>query len=166
MLAFVVAQKTAYKNIRHFNQILYLLSFSFFLLRFLSLLLVVWDILESFPGWLSPCLIELSCGMNQKVNLRELVFEIEKDKLERIQRRAMAIIFPNINYSEALNKASLPKVPRERQHSLCKNMFKQITINVNCKIHELLPPRNESIVNTKNNRTFRIPVAKTNRFEK
>jgi len=33
-----------------------------------------------------------------------------QDELERIQRRAMAIIFPNINYSEALDKASLPKV--------------------------------------------------------
>ena len=47
------------------------------------------------------------------------------DDIERIQRRAMRIIFPNLSYCEALNKAGIPTLS-ERRESLSLNYLKTL----------------------------------------
>ena len=55
------------------------------------------------------------------------------DDIERIQRRAMRIIFPNLSYCEALNKAGIPTLS-ERRESLSIKLFEDIVSNEHHKL--------------------------------
>ena len=85
--------------------------------------------------------------------------------IERIQRRALKIIYPNLSYQEALVKSGLQNL-HNRQDLLCRKTFKNIVEDPNHKLHSLLPPVNvEYQYNLRNKRFFRLPKCKTNRFK-
>ena len=84
------------------------------------------------------------------------------DEIERIQRRALRIIFPGCNYNEGLTKAGLPTL-YERRRTLCKDLFNKIAHGSH-KLSHLLPTRSQQIYNLRLGRTFTTPVCKTNRF--
>ena len=85
-------------------------------------------------------------------------------ELERVQKRAMPIICPGIEYQQALVLMSLPTVV-EHHHNICTRMFESIMSNPNHKLRKLLPPLYKSNYNLRHKRTFTVPHCKTNRFK-
>ena len=86
------------------------------------------------------------------------------DELERIQKRAMQIIFPNINYQDALKNSNLLS-SYERREYLTNKLFEEICSDPNHKLHYLVPKRNETDIGLRNRRMFNFPVCKTNRLK-
>jgi hypothetical protein len=86
--------------------------------------------------------------------------------IERIQRRAMKIIFPIKSYAEALSHSKLLTL-EERRQIACDKLFKEIMEDKNHKLHPLLPDPNTDVAySLRTSRTFKIPKCKTERFKK
>ena len=74
--------------------------------------------------------------------------------LERIQKRALNIIYGyDVPYSEALVMSKLHKLSEHRSH-LCDEFFKKIVMNPNDKLHGLLPYNLSVISSLRNKRNF------------
>ena len=86
------------------------------------------------------------------------------DDLERIQRRALRIIYPFCSYREALTLSGLTSL-KSRRESLTTRLFKEILEDPNHNLHGLLPPMNETIRSLRQKRTFSIPRCKTKRYQ-
>ena len=84
------------------------------------------------------------------------------DEIERIQRRALRIIFPTCSYSEGLVKAGLPSL-YDRRSQLCKELFSNIEKGDH-KLSHLLPARPRRNYHLRSNRKFVVPDCKTNRY--
>ena len=84
------------------------------------------------------------------------------DELEGVQKRAMRIIFPFCSYNESLVESGLIKLSDRRQE-LVDKLFREVVLNEDNKLHDLLPAPNTCTMNLRNSRKFR-PVFKTNRF--
>ena len=84
------------------------------------------------------------------------------DELEGVQKRAMRIIFPFRSYNESLVESGLIKLSDRRQE-LVDKLFREVVLNEDNKLHDLLPAPNTCTMNLRNSRKFR-PVFKTNRF--
>ena len=59
--------------------------------------------------------------------------------LERLQKRALRIIFPGLSYKEALNASNLPTL-KERMELLTTTLFKEAVENKSHKLNKLLQP--------------------------
>ena len=86
------------------------------------------------------------------------------EDLERIQRRALKIIFPDLDYTTALDACNLSTLYQRRKH-LTESLFKEINDNDDHRLHSLLPPRNTSEKTLRRRRTYNIPICRTNRFK-
>ena len=75
--------------------------------------------------------------------------------LERIQKRALKIIHPELTYREALAVCNLPTLG-ERRQKLCDKRFNEVVSNPKHKLHNLLPSRNECQINLRAKRVFNI----------
>ena len=84
------------------------------------------------------------------------------DEIERIQRRALRIMFPACSYSEGLVKAGLPSL-YDRRSQLCKELFSNIEQGDH-KLSHLLPARPRRNYHLRSNRKFVVPDCKTNRY--
>ena len=62
------------------------------------------------------------------------------EELERILKRAMAIMFPSINYKGALSKANISKL-EDHHNQICSRLFKDIKSNADYISHNLLPKK-------------------------
>ena len=83
--------------------------------------------------------------------------------IERIQKRAMRIIFPALSYDESLSVAEL--VPLEaRRQQLTDKLFQQIISDPSHKLNKLLPPVNECQIKLRKKRLFKNQLFKTDRF--
>jgi hypothetical protein len=60
------------------------------------------------------------------------------DKIERVQRRALRILYPNMSYSATLATSSLPRLS-DRRDTLCKKVLDKITVP-SSRLNRLLPP--------------------------
>ena len=81
--------------------------------------------------------------------------------LERIQKRAMNIIYGyDVSYSEALVMSKLHKLFDHRSY-LCDDFFKKIILNPKDKIYGLLPNDISVTSSLKNRRNFTIPIERT-----
>ena len=58
------------------------------------------------------------------------------DQLERIQKRSLRIIYPDLSYSEALTKSSMSTF-QDRRKLLCRKLFMEIVDNKGHKLHNL-----------------------------
>ena len=90
------------------------------------------------------------------------------DQIERVQKRVLRILFPEVSYSKALREdagAGL-KTLFHRREELCSTLFKQIVeSDGQHKLAGLLPARNDNErYNFRNRRMFSIPRVKTKRF--
>ena len=85
-------------------------------------------------------------------------------ELERLQKRAMRIICPGIEYLQALALMSLPTVA-EHHYNICKRTFVCIMNNPNHKLRKLLPPLHSSKYDLRHAQKFTLPRCKTNRFK-
>ena len=86
------------------------------------------------------------------------------DDLEKLQKRALGIIFPHIPYCDALEQAGLDSL-YSRRDTLTKKLFNDIVQNTSHKLHALLPEENGSSMNLRRKNMFNYPVCKTNRFQ-
>ena len=85
-------------------------------------------------------------------------------ELERVQKRAMRIICPGIEYQQALALMSLPTVA-EHHHNICARLFESTISVLNHKLRKFLPPLCKSNYYLRHARTFTLPRCKTNRFK-
>ena len=85
------------------------------------------------------------------------------EEIERIQRRALRIIFPDCSYSAGLVKAALTTL-YDRRSTLCKEFFSDIDTLGNHKLSHLLPVRSQQNYNLRSTGAFATPVCRTNRF--
>ena len=85
-------------------------------------------------------------------------------ELERVQKRAMRIICPGIEYQQALALMSLPTVA-EHHHNICTRSFESIMSDPNHKLRKLLPPLYRSNYNLRHERTLTLLCCKTNGFK-
>ena len=86
------------------------------------------------------------------------------DELERIQKRAMQIIFPNIKYQDALKTCNLCS-SYERREYLTNKLFEEICSDPNHKLHYLVPKLNETDIGLRNRRMFNFLMCKTHRLK-
>ncbi len=66
----------------------------------------------------------------------------QSECLESIQKRAIKIIYMNLDYQEALTIAGLPTV-KQRKIDMCKKLFIQMQ-NENHRLHKLVPAKKEN----------------------
>ena len=85
-------------------------------------------------------------------------------ELERVQRRAMQIICPGIEYQHALALVNLPTVAKHH-NDICKHTFENICNDSGHKLKKLLPPLYDCKYNLRHAHTFNLPRCKTNRFK-
>ena len=73
------------------------------------------------------------------------------NEMERLQKRALRIIQPDLSYAEALVALDITSL-YERRKALSNALFDQIVRDQSHKLHDLLPPRNESTYGTRSQR--------------
>jgi hypothetical protein len=85
--------------------------------------------------------------------------------IERIQKRAMKITFPNLNYNDALETSSLESL-EEWRTNICKNLFSK-SIKSHTKMQDLLNrhPGNNNRYNLRYQNEFYPIKANTERFK-
>ena len=86
------------------------------------------------------------------------------DQIESVQRRALRIVYPSINYTQAMQAAKIP-ILYERRSNLCERLFSKM-LSPNHKLNSLVPPYNFNNYNLRHLRSFQIPVCRTDRFYK
>ena len=87
------------------------------------------------------------------------------DELESLQKRAMRIIHPFVNYRDALELANLETVYNRRRARTTK-LFQEFGKKPEHKLHRFLPKLNKCNFNLRNTRKYHVPVCKTNRLQK
>ena len=83
------------------------------------------------------------------------------DDVERVQKRALRIIHPDLSYRKALGVIPLPSLS-QRRDELCRSHFKRIT-KPSHKLYDLLPDKRTN--NLRNNDNFTHIWSCTNRFK-
>ena len=64
-----------------------------------------------------------------------------KEEIERIQKKGVRIICPNLPYRQALEASEIPLLS-QRPNDLCKSYFKKL-FNPENKLNELIPNKRE-----------------------
>ena len=83
------------------------------------------------------------------------------NEMERIQKRVMKAIFPDLEYSRALERLWIDHL--DMYHKiLCQSLFKSISNNENPRLHCLLPPSYDSQYNLRQTCKFLVSNFKTN----
>ena len=94
---------------------------------------------------------------------RSLPNYISED-LERIQRRALRIIYPDLSYSVALETAGLPKL-HERREKISTDLSDKIVCDPTHRLYSLLPQRKSCKYALRRKRDFTVPKCKTERLK-
>ena len=102
---------------------------------------------------------EYACQVFHNSLPQYLSYEIEK-----LQKRAFRIIFPELHYQEVLDLLNIPTL-YDRRETLTVKLFSDIVINDQNKLRTLLPPENSSDLPLRNMWKFQVPNFKTNRFK-
>ena len=85
------------------------------------------------------------------------------DEIERVQRRALSIISPELSYHDSLDRHGLASL-YDRRMKLCTDLFLSVS-NPSHKLYNLLPDRLFSAYNTRHRRVFNMPRFRTDRFK-
>ena len=83
--------------------------------------------------------------------------------LESIQKRALRIVYPELDYSSALHKSGLSSL-KSRRDKLCYNFFQKMQ-KQSCVIHDILPSENSSHYSLRRNKKYSLPKTRTTRFK-
>ena len=86
------------------------------------------------------------------------------NEMERLQKRALRIIQPDLSYDEALVALDITSLYGRRK-ALSNALFDQIVRDQSHKLHDLLPPRDGSTYCARSQRYFKLPICKTNMFK-
>ena len=90
--------------------------------------------------------------------------EYLSNQIERIQKRALRMLYPEERYGDALKLTGLQSLA-DRRDRLCRELFNSVSINNNHKLADLLPPLNSNNINLRSTSKYDLPVLKTNRFK-
>ena len=87
------------------------------------------------------------------------------DKIEKVQKRAFRIIYPEADYQTALNTAKCKRLD-DRRHELCCKTFKKIE-QPDCCLNHLLPPlrAEKHDRELRNNFNYCLPNCRTERHK-
>ena len=85
-------------------------------------------------------------------------------EIEQIQKRALRIIYPYVDYREALEMGNLERL-NDRREKLCEKLFREIEENEDHKLHGLLPEMNKAVYTFRTIRKYNLPTIRTNRFK-
>ena len=85
-------------------------------------------------------------------------------EMERLQKRALRIIQPDLSCAEALVALDITSLYGRRK-ALSNALFDQIARDQSHKLHDLLPPRDGSTYCARSQRYFKLPICKTNRLK-
>ena len=88
------------------------------------------------------------------------------DKIERVQKRALRILFPEKHYSDALSCANVTCLDVRREE-LCLKVWHNIQSVPASRLHHLLPPMHtiSQPYNLRNTRKTSLPKCRTERFK-
>ena len=103
-------------------------------------------------------ILEYACQISHSILSRYL-----SDDIEQIQRQALRIIFPDLQYREATKHTRLESLFGRRE-KLCNKLFTTIEKNKDHTLHEHLPVLNCKTYNLRKIRKHQIPF-KTTRFK-
>ena len=84
------------------------------------------------------------------------------EQVEKIQKRALKIIFPGTTYAECLLTANLMTL-YERRTVLCKRLFSKM-LEPTHKLNALVPPKSLQTYNLRSYPTLLVPKCRTERF--
>ena len=82
------------------------------------------------------------------------------EDLERIQRRALRITYPDLSYRAALETAGL-QILLERRQSISRDLFNEVVFNTNHSLHILLPQKRTCKFDLRRKRNYIFPKCKT-----
>ena len=86
------------------------------------------------------------------------------DQIERIQRRALRIIFPDCCYDIAMTRAGVVSLFIRRE-TICMRSFERMRTDVSHKLHSLVPSNRDTEYSLRGgNDILSIPRCKTNRY--
>ena len=85
----------------------------------------------------------------------------QTEMLESIQERVLKLIYPDLDYNQALAESRLDTL-HERREKLSQNLFVEAQ-NTQHKLFPLMPPLRESS-STRDTYPYAIPFVHTNRF--
>ena len=85
----------------------------------------------------------------------------QSDLLESVQKRALRIIDPDLNYNDAINVFGLQTL-KDRRAKMCFCLF-TLMQNSTHKLHNLLPEKRENRYELRDSKPFSLPRCKTNR---
>ena len=84
-----------------------------------------------------------------------------QNDLERVQKRALSIIFPGLAYNKAL--AGIQTIS-DYNESICDKTFKDIRNNTSHRLRNLLPALNKNQYPLRRNRRYALPRWRTDGF--
>ena len=84
------------------------------------------------------------------------------NQIERIQKRALRILYPEEPYGDALKLTGLQSLAERRDG---ENFFNSAFLNNNQKLANLLAPLNSNNIKLRSTSKYDLPVLNTNRFE-
>ena len=87
------------------------------------------------------------------------------EDLERLQKRALRIIYPGMSYNQALEFSGLPTLFKRREE-ISSKLFNEVVGDPGHTLHKLLPSKNPANYFLRRNRNFALPLCKTNRCKK
>ena len=87
-----------------------------------------------------------------------------KEEVERIQKRALRIIYPDLSYREVVKLNGIQSLSQRRNY-ICMSYFKKL-LHPKHKLHELVPDRRVNLVSytLRNDNHVNLIDCKTNRF--
>ena len=94
------------------------------------------------------------------------ITEYLSSKIEKVQKRVMRLLFPDLHYIDALNAVKYDRLD-ERRLKLCIKVLSNIK-EPGSRLHHLLPPtRQECLsINLRNSSSFSLPKCRTDRYKK
>ena len=86
------------------------------------------------------------------------------EDLERLQKRALRIIYPGMSYNQALEVSGLSTLFKRRsREEVSSKLFNEVVGDPGHALHKLLPPKNPANYSLRMNRVFALPLCKTDR---
>ena len=87
------------------------------------------------------------------------------EDLERLQKRALRIIYSGMSYNQALEFSGLATLFKRREE-ISSKLFNEVVGDPGHTLHKLLPSKNPANYFLRRNRNFALPLCKTNRCKK
>ena len=86
----------------------------------------------------------------------------QSDEIEKIQKRCLKLIYPNLSYNHALATSEQTKL-HERRETITRELFNEIKDHRHV-LHSILPMRDPNSLRSRNPYQYLIPITKTTRF--